>query len=95
MIRDLIGMGVYRIEAGRGAYDYKLSYGGHEVPVLRVILCREKVSARIMLQILLAWADLVDLIYYRVWFKKLAPQLRGALGIRPRPLRQVWLRSRV
>lgn len=95
MIRDLIGMGVRRVEAGRGEYDYKLAYGGRQVPVRRVLLTRSGAVAQGRLNLLLGWADAVHFLYYRAWFLKLAPRLRRWTGMPPRPLRQVWLRSRV
>ena len=45
-------------------------------------------------QLGLTQADLIHLLYYRVWFLKLAPRLRQKLGLKPRPLWRLWIRSR-
>lgn len=92
MIEVLIGQGIRRIEAGRGDYDYKLAYGGESVPVRRLLLSSATGAGR--LRLLLGAADLLHLLYYRIWFLKLAPRL-GRFGFRPRPLWQVWIRTRL
>lgn len=88
-IRHLIAAGVTTIEAGRGKYDYKIAYGGQDVPVFRILISRRTP------RLLLAWANLLDLCYYRIWFKRLAPRLRKTLGLAPPPLRQFWIGSRI
>lgn len=95
MIQDLIAMGVTRIEGGRGVYDYKTQHGGQDVPVSRLILARPIALARLVLQAAVAWANLVDLAYYRIWFKKIAPRLRQRLGLPARPLWRLWIGSRI
>lgn len=95
MIEQLISDGISRIEAGRGEYDYKMAYGGVDVPVHRLIVSSSTWSAGMRLRLLLAWADLLDLLYYRIWFLKLAPRLRRLTGAKPRPLWQAWIRTRL
>jgi CelD/BcsL family acetyltransferase involved in cellulose biosynthesis len=93
MIEGLIDLGVQRIEAGRGEYGYKLSYGGQSVSVYRILLGRSA-GAR-SLAILLAWSDLIHLLYYRIWFLKLAPRLHHLTGGQPRPLWSYWRKTRL
>jgi hypothetical protein len=93
MVQELIGAGVTAIEAGRGGYDYKLSYGGRNVPVQRLLFYPAKQVWRARL--LLAWSDLLHLLYYRIWFLRLAPRMRRWFGLRPRPLWWLWIKSRV
>ena len=88
-IQHLIAAGVTLVEGGRGKYDYKLAYGGVDVPVHRILVSRSAPK------LLLAWADLVEFCYYRVWFKKLAPKLRQITGAKARPLWNGWIRSRL
>lgn len=95
MIERLIQQGVTRIEAGRGDYGYKLEYGGHSVAVHRLIVHPATTTARLRLRLLLAWSDILNLLYYRLWFLKLAPRLRKVTGGRPRPLWRSWIRSRL
>lgn len=94
MFERMIAAGVTRIEGGRGKYDYKLDYGGRDEPVHRVILSRKSALSGLALWLLLTQADLIHLLYYRVWFLKLAPRLRQKLGLKPRPLWRLWIRSR-
>lgn len=91
MIESLIGFGVRRIEAGRGDYGYKLSYGGESVAVHRLLICPAARTGR--LRLMLAWADILNLAYYRLWFLKIAPLL--ARIRRPRPLWRAWIRSQI
>lgn len=95
MIKQLIEGGIRQIEAGRGEYDYKLAYGGESVPVHRLVVSRSARAARIRLRLLLVWADLLNLLYYRIWFLKLAPRLRRLTGGKPRPLWRAWIRTRL
>lgn len=92
-VRLMIEQGVRVIEAGAGEYDYKLSYGGQLVPLRQVVVGTTRKAFR--LRLLLAWANLLDLLYYRVWFKKLAPRLRHLTGAKPRPLWRAWIRTRL
>jgi CelD/BcsL family acetyltransferase involved in cellulose biosynthesis len=91
MIDSLIAAGVRRVEAGRGDYDYKLSYGGESVAVHRLLIAPAARRAR--LRLMLVWSDLLNFVYYRLWFLKLAPRL--ARVRRPRPLWRAWIRSQV
>lgn len=95
MIKAFHGEGVYLIEGGRGHYDYKLACGGVSVPVWRLLLFPDRPLARLRLRWLVGWSDLLNLLYYRIWFLKLAPRLQRRFGRRPRPLWRSWIRSRV
>lgn len=95
MIKTLIEAGFQRIEAGRGEYDYKLVYGGENVPVHRVVISRAGAVAGLRLRALLAWVDLMDIGFYKIWFKRIHPRLRKITGWRPRPLWRAWIRTRL
>ena len=95
MIKTLIEAGYRRIEAGRGEYDYKLVYGGENVPVHRVMISRAGTMAGLRLRALLAWVDLMDIGYYKIWFKRIHPRLRKITGGASRPLWRAWIRSRL
>lgn len=94
-VESLIRQGVGMVEVGRGDYDYKLSYGGQSVPVWQVLLYPDTPRGRGRLKLLLGWSYLLNLLYYRIWFKKLAPRLQRRFGRRPRPLWRSWIRSQV
>ncbi len=94
MIERLIGVGVTRIEAGGGAYDYKLVYGGESVLVHRMIITRPGRAQR-KTAVLMAWARALHLGYYRAWFCRAAPRLRRWLPLPHWPLWKSWIKSRV
>ena len=91
MFRVLIEDGHTMVEAGPGHYDYKVRLGAEEHRLRRVVVSRNTIRARGRVALLLRWADLVHLVYYRGWFLKLAPRL-GRSG---RPLWGPWIRTRV
>lgn len=94
-VREAIASGARQIEAAAGEYEYKLGYGGELVAIRRLMVLAPGARARLGLRLLLAWADLVNLLYYRLWFLKLAPRLRKVLGRQPRPLWRAWIRTRI
>ena len=95
MIKTLIEAGYRRIEAGRGEYDYKLVYGGENVPVHRVVISSAGAFAGLRLRALLAWVDLMDIGFYKIWFKRLHPRIRKITGGPSRPLWRAWIRTRL
>jgi CelD/BcsL family acetyltransferase involved in cellulose biosynthesis len=95
MIEDLIGLGISRIEAGRGDYDYKSGMGAKSLAVHRMIVAPATAMGRLRLKLLLGWADLLNLVYYRIWFLKLLPKVRRLTGLAARPLWSSWIRTRL
>jgi len=93
MLERLIGEGVRVVEGGAGDYDYKKTWGGEAVPLRRMIV--RPPGSGVGLRVLLAWADLLHLSYYRIWVLKLAPRVSRRLGRRRRPLWRTWIRSRI
>jgi hypothetical protein len=91
MLEALVDEGVHMVEDGPGHYAHKLRYGGKEHLLRRQVITRPGLGPRFKTGTLLLWADIVHLLYYRVWFQKLSSLLR----LPARPLRQFWIRSRV
>jgi CelD/BcsL family acetyltransferase involved in cellulose biosynthesis len=91
MIGAAIAEGAWTIEAGMGHYDYKLRLGGREYPVRSVLVAANRRTSRARAAVFCRLADLLGLLYYRIWFNRLAPRL--PLG--RRALWRVWIRSRV
>ena len=79
------------VEAGPGHYEYKLLLGAEEHPLRRVVISGPSALSRWRSALLLRWADLLHLIYYRAWHRRIAPRL-GRSG---RPLLGLWIRTRV
>ena len=91
LFRVLISDGCTTVEGGPGHYDYKLRLGAQEHPLRRVVVSGTSRSSRLRSELLLRWADLVHLVYYRAWFLKAAPRL----GVPRRALRRTWIRARL
>ena len=91
MFRVIIEDGQTMVEAGPGHYEYKVRLGAEEHPLRRVVISLTSGSSRWRSALLLRWADLLHLVYYRAWFLKLAPRL-GRSG---RPLWGPWIRTRM
>jgi CelD/BcsL family acetyltransferase involved in cellulose biosynthesis len=90
-IESLIAEGVRRIEAGSGHYLYKLRLGGVEYPLQSLLLARNHCWPRLKARVLGAYADVLNLAYYRIWFCRLAPRL----PLPRRPLWKSWIRTRL
>lgn len=94
-IEALIAQGVRWIDSGVGDYDHKTSLGAEMAPLHRIIIRRAGRVSDLRLRALLGWSALINLLYYRIWFLKIAPQLRPRLGLAPRPLWGLWRRTRL
>jgi CelD/BcsL family acetyltransferase involved in cellulose biosynthesis len=90
-IEALIDEGVHLIEAGPAHYNYKLEHGGKEFPLRRLVLARSSSPARSKTKLVLLWSDLIHLLYYRVWFSKIAPLIHR----KRRPLSRLWIMTRL
>ncbi len=95
MIKRAIEAGVDRIEAGVGSYDYKQVYGAIEVPVHRLIIAPKGLGHQMYLYCLLAWARMIHVGYYRLWFGHGSIALGKILPLKRRSIWQSWVRSRV
>jgi CelD/BcsL family acetyltransferase involved in cellulose biosynthesis len=91
LFRVIVEDGQTIVEAGPGHYEYKVRLGGEELPLRRVVISGRSLSSRARSALLLRWADLLHLVYYRGWFLKLAPRLK----LKRRPLWRPWIRARV
>lgn len=91
-IARIIPEGVRRIDSGVGEYDHKASLGAEMVPLARILLYPTGLRARVAA--LCRWSDLVNLLYYRIWFLKLAPRLRR-IGLARAPLWRYWRETRL
>ena len=90
LIEFAAGAGFRRVEGGPGHYPYKLQLGGRESAVLgvRVVRSGRWTAGRIAAHE--RAARLLDLLYYRIWYLRVAPRT----GMPRKPLRRAWIRSR-
>jgi CelD/BcsL family acetyltransferase involved in cellulose biosynthesis len=91
-IARIIPEGARRIDSGVGEYDHKASLGADMQPLSRIMLYRARMQRQV--SSLRRWSGLVDLVYYRLWFLKLAPALRR-FGLARAPLWQYWVKTRL
>ncbi|GAA2539058.1 GNAT family N-acetyltransferase [Mycolicibacterium diernhoferi] len=89
--RVLIESGHRTVESGPGHYEHKVLLGAEEHALRRIVTTRRSGVSRWRSTLLIAWADLLDLVYYRAWFLKLRRKLR----LPPRPLWRPWIQTRV
>jgi CelD/BcsL family acetyltransferase involved in cellulose biosynthesis len=87
MIRD----GIRFIEAGMGHYDHKLALGGRALNTQSHMVLANRTSVFVRFRIFLLLSLALDLVYYRIWFRRLA---RYCSSLR-RPLWRTWIRSRL
>ncbi|MBN1816834.1 MAG: GNAT family N-acetyltransferase [Sedimentisphaerales bacterium] len=83
--------GIEEIEAGRGHYDHKLKLGGREFPVLSFVIGKRSFFGLLRGRLFCMFADCLHLMYYRIWFNRLAPKL----PLKRRPLWKLWIRTRL
>jgi CelD/BcsL family acetyltransferase involved in cellulose biosynthesis len=91
MIETAIAEGVRYIEAGMGHYDYKIRLGGVERPLQSILIASDRRASRAKTYLFGHLADVLHLLYYRIWFNRLAPRL----PLPRRPLRKTWIQSRL
>lgn len=89
-IGDLLRAGIRTVDAGAGEYEYKLAYGGELVPIHDLLISKRGFFSQSKVKILMLWADVLHLLYYRLWFLKIIPRF----GLSSRPLWRMWIRSR-
>jgi len=91
MIEAAVADGATRIEAGPGHYDYKVKHGAVEYDLRSILVSRGGSFSQMRARLLVMWARVLHLAYYRVWYR----HLRARLGLRGRPLWRAWIRRRM
>jgi len=89
MIEGSLEAGLQIVEAGRGHYEYKIQLGGREWPLRTVQFVRRGPGVSARVRVFRTFASLLDLVYYKVVFARLAPRMPALR----RPLWPVWIRS--
>ncbi|MDY7108506.1 MAG: GNAT family N-acetyltransferase [Planctomycetota bacterium] len=91
MLQTMISEGVGGVEAGPGRYPYKRRLGAVEHDLRSMLLVRDETSSRRRAVVATRLADLLDRVYYRLWYLRLARRFPPAR----RPLINAWIRSRL
>jgi Acetyltransferase (GNAT) domain len=91
IIEMAIKEGVQEVEAGAGHYDYKVKLGGVEHNLYSILVVKNCLITRLRALLFCKAADLLHLLYYKIWFSRLAPKL----PFRRRPLWKLWIRTRL
>ena len=77
------------IDSMRGKYDYKLKLGGELFTIKNVYITKISISNRLRINFFYKSAKLLNLLYYRIWFLRLAHKL----PFRRSPLWKIWIRA--
>jgi CelD/BcsL family acetyltransferase involved in cellulose biosynthesis len=88
-INHAINEKVKWIDALRGHYEYKLVMGGQLKPVHSIIVYSNKGVSNFSYQIFKRAAWLLNVIYMKIWRRRLVPRLR----MRPKPLLNIWIKT--
>jgi len=91
LIESVIGEGVTGIEAGMGHYGYKQQLGGEELLCKSAVVVSTRGGDARRVRLFLRMSDLLHLLYYRIWFLRLARWWPGRRG----PLWRIWVRARL
>jgi hypothetical protein len=86
--QQAINNGILNIDSMRGRYDYKLRLGGKLFPLARLHIVRKGIFRSIRLRMFKIICQILDLLYYKVWYCRLAPKLPFNYG----PLWSLWIR---
>ena len=82
---------INEIEAGPGHYEYKIKLGGKELCLYKIFLINKNIGSYCKSIIFLAFARIINYLYYRLWFCKVAPKL----PFKRRSLWELWIRTRL
>lgn len=91
LIEEMIREGVLRIEGGIGQYDYKAQLGATEHELRSILIGSLRRTSRVRSCVFVIAADMLHLLYYRIWRLKIAPALSMSIG----PLSKTWIRLRL
>ncbi len=71
MVKMGIEENIKNIEAGLGHYEYKLKLGALEFPAIIIRITRKEFISRIKSKIILNGFYLINIAYYKIWFKRI------------------------
>jgi CelD/BcsL family acetyltransferase involved in cellulose biosynthesis len=75
MIKIAIEEGMKRIEAGLAHYDYKIRLGAKEYPATTIFFTANDLGSRFRYFIFRSIFSVINVIYYKIWYRRLQPHL--------------------
>ncbi len=78
LIEKAIDEGLGSIEGGAGHYPYKCRMGAEELPVGAMLIAADRRGSVIKTRLLSAFSRVLHLLYYRIWFSRVAPKPAAA-----------------
>ena len=91
LVREAIAAGARQVDTLRGFYEHKKELGAILGSQKSIVITAPKASSRIRLRLFEFGAKCLHLVYYRLWFSRLAKSLPS----RRKPLWTSWIRSRL
>lgn len=91
MVREAISRGATQLDGMRGYYEYKKWLGARVVHQKSIVLIADRARSRRRFARFQKVSGALNLLYYRLWFSRLAPKL----PLPRRPLRQTWIRTQM
>jgi hypothetical protein len=79
------------IDAGRGHYSHKLHLGGKEIPLVSHLISKKSTNCIFRTYLFYFCSRMLHLLYYRIWFNRLAPKF----PLKRKPLWRLWIRTRL
>jgi CelD/BcsL family acetyltransferase involved in cellulose biosynthesis len=89
MIKKAIREKAKWIDSMRGKYKHKLEMGGKLFPTRNLYVVPKKTVTVVRVRLFRLFAWLLNLLYYRIWYNKVAPKL----PLRRRALWKTWIRT--
>ena len=90
-VKLAIGEKVDCIDAMQGKYEYKLRLGGELFATKKISIIRKGLINTFRVKMFFAVAFLLNIIYYKIWFNRIAPRL----PFKRSPIRKFWIRTRL
>lgn len=91
LVREAMERGVTCVDGLRGLYEYKRLLGARIERQKMITATRSAALGSLKTAMFRVAARWLDLLYYRLWFCRVAPRI----GWRPKPLWRIWIRSRI
>jgi CelD/BcsL family acetyltransferase involved in cellulose biosynthesis len=80
--------GVRKIDLLQGHQEHKTRLGGNDYPTHSITIIRNRKTERIRFSILKLSANIINILYYKIWIRRVAPRL----NMRKKPFWRLWIR---